>query len=254
MHFHALPPPPALAPWIATFWRLTGEGSSQDFETVLPDGSVELIFHRGEPFLQRVGTACTRQPRALVVGDIRRPVSIRPESHTDVIGVRFRPGRAHALFPTPMSALANGITSLDELMPAGDWNGLAEAADPTGFIAARLQAICRAADEEDALHACVDAILEAKGATTVRGVAAQIGLSVRQLERKFARGVGIPAKTFARVVRFHAVAETLRARAGEADFGYSDQSHLIREFREFSGMSPGDFVRAAPSLTEIFLG
>jgi len=254
MHFRAFPPPASLAPWVSMFWRLTGEGASENFDTVLPDGSVELIFHLGDPFMQSAGTTPARQSRAFVVGDIRRPVSIRPAGRTDVIGVRFRPGRAYGCFRTPMAAIANGTTALEDLTPACAWDRVAESADSMAFVATELQRMSARADEDRALHACIDAIVKTNGAATVRCVAARVGLSVRQLERKFAKGVGIPAKTFARVVRFHAVAERLRTQSVTAAAGYSDQPHLIREFREFSGMTPGDFLPRPGSLTEIFLG
>jgi len=77
------------------------------------------------------------------------------------------------------------------------------------------------------------------------------GLSARQLERKFARNLGISPKTFARVVRFKSVV----AAAGRpdppdwvrlaGDFGYADQPHLVREFKIFSGLTPVDYRQAA---------
>jgi methylphosphotriester-DNA--protein-cysteine methyltransferase len=61
------------------------------------------------------------------------------------------------------------------------------------------------------------------------------------------RQVGLPPKTVARLIRFHAV----RARIQQAPrrwgdvaqaAGYADQSHLNREFRELAGTTPSDFV------------
>jgi AraC-like DNA-binding protein len=247
MDFRALPPPPALAPWVSMIWRLQGEGGGDEFDTVLPDGSVELIFHLGEPFTQRVGNADVKQEAAFVVGDIRRPVSIRPSRRADVIGIRFRPGRAYPFFNTPMAAMADGITPLCE----SRWQDMVfESPNPIECLSSMLRP---RTDDDRSLHACVDAIVATNGATTIKRVAGHIGLSVRQLERKFERGVGIPAKTFARVIRFHSVAEQLRDDT-RADDGYSDQSHLIREFREFAGVTPGHFLRRPGSLTELFLG
>ncbi|MGZ7078518.1 MAG: DUF6597 domain-containing transcriptional factor [Thermoanaerobaculia bacterium] len=246
MDFRALPTPSSLAPWVSMIWRLRGESSTGEFETVLPDGSVELIFHIGEPFSQRLGDTCEKQDAAFVVGDIRRPVSIRPSKRADVIGVRFRPGRAYPFFNVPMAAMADGITPLRETR----WQEMIDAPDPIRCIASMLRP---RANDDSSLDACVDAIVAMKGATTIKRVASHVGLSIRQLERKFEKGVGIPAKTFARVIRFHSVAGQLRADA-RMDDGYSDQSHLIREFREFAGVTPGHYLRHPGTLTDLFLG
>jgi hypothetical protein len=122
MDFRTFAPPSTLAPYVSMLWRLRGENNSPEFDTVLPDGSVELIFHLGDPFAQRVGSHCERQHAAFVVGDIRRPISIRASTRSDVIGARFRPGRAYPFFRMPMSGIANGMTALRELWPGRDGN------------------------------------------------------------------------------------------------------------------------------------
>jgi AraC-like DNA-binding protein len=74
------------------------------------------------------------------------------------------------------------------------------------------------------------------------------GFSGRQLERNFARHLGVSPKAFARVVRFQAVAAAA-ARLNQpdwarlaADFGFADQPHLIREFKSFSGVTPAAYL------------
>ena len=80
-------------------------------------------------------------------------------------------------------------------------------------------------------------------------MADQAGVSRQYLTRVFREDVGVSPKLYCRLSRFQAALKL--ARKGEqvnwADLaigaGYTDQSHMIAEFREFSGMTPGTFGR-----------
>jgi AraC-like DNA-binding protein len=56
--------------------------------------------------------------------------------------------------------------------------------------------------------------------------------------------VGLPPKLVARLTRFERLVRHLRTGPTEtlaslaADFGYYDQAHLVRDMREFAGMTP----------------
>jgi methylphosphotriester-DNA--protein-cysteine methyltransferase len=82
------------------------------------------------------------------------------------------------------------------------------------------------------------------GRIDVGALARELGTSHRRMIALFRDGVGVPPKLFARLVRFHRLME--RLRTGEmpawidlaAELGYADQSHLIREVKQFTGVSP----------------
>ena len=73
-------------------------------------------------------------------------------------------------------------------------------------------------------------------------------ISGRHLRRRFKEVVGISPKYFARIVRFHQVASHIENEKRldfahvAAQYGYADQAHLIREFRQFSGKTPLQFA------------
>ena len=87
------------------------------------------------------------------------------------------------------------------------------------------------------------------GNVAVSTLAAKLGCSRKHLIARFRDQVGLPPKLLARILRFQRVlrridaAPTLPRWADvAADCGYFDQAHLIREFREFSGSTPSDFL------------
>ena len=90
-------------------------------------------------------------------------------------------------------------------------------------------------------------IVDAGGSLGITRLAPALGVTRQHLARRFAQLVGVSPKTFARVVRLGRVIERARAvPAGEAinwsalalDVGYYDQSHLVDEFKELTGVSP----------------
>ncbi|TDB92753.1 AraC family transcriptional regulator [Micromonospora fluostatini] len=96
------------------------------------------------------------------------------------------------------------------------------------------------------------------GSVGVGALADELGWSRRHLAATFRREVGLPPKVTARLLRFaraHAALTADRppgtAAPGGAEvaarYGYSDQSHLIREFHEFAGVTPAALLRSHSS-------
>jgi AraC-like DNA-binding protein len=87
-----------------------------------------------------------------------------------------------------------------------------------------------------------------RGALTIRELVAELGVTRQYLARAFAQHVGISPKTLARVIRARGVVDRVRA-AADVDWsslaleaGYYDQSHLIAEVKELTGLPPGAWV------------
>ena len=87
------------------------------------------------------------------------------------------------------------------------------------------------------------AVIQNRGKVEVEQL--DTGISPRQLRRLFDYHVGAGAKTFSRVVRFQNVLATMSGTNDThawLDFGYHDQAHFIKEFREFYGITPGKIL------------
>jgi AraC-like DNA-binding protein len=100
-----------------------------------------------------------------------------------------------------------------------------------------------------ALHAA----LVDPGTLTVADIAARLGMTVRSLERLSRRAFGFPPKLLLRRQRFlRSLAQFMidpsRKWLGALDCTYHDQSHFVRDFRRFMGMSPSEYARAPKPL------
>src|SRR4026209_3040679 len=82
----------------------------------------------------------------------------------------------------------------------------------------------------------------------VREAAKYIGLSQRRFIQVFKAEVGMTPKLFSRIQRFQQARTFIQQNPSlnwadlALDLGYFDQSHLIREFNEFSGLNPTDYL------------
>jgi AraC-like DNA-binding protein len=85
------------------------------------------------------------------------------------------------------------------------------------------------------------------GAMSLREASERLGLSNKHLIELFRRHVGLTPKVLMRVRRLHGALGPLSQGAAGADLaaglGYADQAHFIHEFRQFAGVTPGEFAR-----------
>jgi AraC-like DNA-binding protein len=230
-----IPPPTELAEYVETFWfRPTGPNASDEVERVLPDGCLDIVFG---------------PRRAVVVGTMTQALVIPGGNGVSYTGARFRAGMATAFLRISAASVTDGSAPLDALWSdartvSGYVTPLLDADVAVGRLADVLVArLSRAAPVPDDVRSAVDAILSSGGRSEVEPIASSIGVSRQHLARRFAAYVGVPPKTLARVTRMREVVRLASADrvnwAGiAADLGYSDQSHLVTEFRSLTGLTP----------------
>jgi AraC-like DNA-binding protein len=91
-------------------------------------------------------------------------------------------------------------------------------------------------------------LVRSSGTTTIKDIARKVGWSHKHLIAKFKQQVGVAPHLAARLLRLstvwrHIDDEQTWARIA-AESGYADQAHLIREFRHFTGTTPGALTAA----------
>ncbi|MFA9458531.1 helix-turn-helix domain-containing protein [Halalkalibacter sp. AB-rgal2] len=94
----------------------------------------------------------------------------------------------------------------------------------------------------------IDILLSTKGSTQINEILKQDLSKRRQLERKFQKQVGINPKQLGKVIRLQSVLKILLNEKIDNltniayKSGYYDQSHFIKDFKEFTGISPKEFL------------
>ena len=246
-------PPEELRDSIKCFWynRRTPGEDEPVFE-VIPDGYAEIIFHFGNLSSVSDGNGLQLLPSPFMIGLLNGPVVFRAADSLQIIAVRCFPWTVFDLLglPSGKDGLRQFEHPIARLQPR-----LAESIQ-TGKIAVAVDLLNqffldgrnRIATDATLLKAGV-AMREANGTLPVTQVAAAAHATVRTLERKFRESSGYAVKDVSGLMRFEQVRNRLWHQpdinlAGLAhELGYADQSHLSREFKRYSGTTPGAFAR-----------
>jgi len=224
----------------------------------VPDGCVEIVLNLGDRFIN--AETGELQPRDLLAGQLMRPVVALPTGNVDLIGVRFKSGRAGAALRVPMWQLTGQLIAASSVMKGvdrltDDLVNVTEA-DRLRHLAQELSRCLQGVDEDvlgsvDRALAIIDA---RRGSVSIESVARSIGITRRHLERRFRDEVGLGAKEMARIARIHSVLELMHQRPlmSGAEIamacGYSDQAHLIRECKALTGQTPSRLMTTETSL------
>ncbi|WP_308460454.1 helix-turn-helix domain-containing protein [Mesorhizobium sp. NBSH29] len=164
--------------------------------------------------------------------------------------MNFSPAGARDFFGLPMHALADSMVPLDDLFGQQtirlreqlanepDWQIRFDLVE--NFITARLSVSDQSETPAQWAYA---RLTETYGRVRIGTLAEEIGWSRRLMVEKFRDEIGLSPKTVARIARFGKARE-LAGRGGRwaeiaADCGYADQAHLVREFGELAGETPG---------------
>lgn len=265
MKYAELRPSVRLASFIKCFWALEYSGS-KNAEPVLPDGCPEIVFNLSDRFLRLHKAHDELQPTALFAGQMSHSISIRPTGNVRLFGIRFQPAGAFPLVRFPLSEITDRIIDLTSVCRNGEEvesriNEARSFVERVSIFESFFGAAVAARNNTDPIAAyATETIVEGRGLDSISSISAQVGVSDRRLERRFKRAVGVSPKTFSRIVRFQAVvnavqlSQTPNLLDTALSFGYYDQSHLIRDFKEFSGDSPSTFFERTHQLSDVFTG
>jgi AraC-like DNA-binding protein len=257
-------PRASLRPFVKCLWATDGAGVGAwqfaERERVLPTGLMHLVFRSSSYPLHLFrddGDLVGWSLGDAIVGGPRSGHYIRDVSHSGAsVGAQLLPGAAELLFGVPASELAERHTRLDDL-----WGNL------TNEVRARLFELDHCEHRLDLFESLLvarlprirglhPAVAEALKSFTFTNDVAQVvkesGYSHRRFIVLFSEAVGLTPKLYCRVQRFQQVLELHAARPELSsvelalEAGYSDQAHFNRQFREFAGVTPGEYSKLSP--------
>jgi AraC-like DNA-binding protein len=173
------------------------------------------------------------------------------------LGIMFRPAGFRPFLDWPATSLTDAVLPVAEVFGAAGETlnrDMATAADGAEMAALADRFLSVIVPDHPQPSEATTRIAELAAAdpslVRVDDMAAQAGLGVRALQRRFADHVGISAKAFVRRYRLYEAAEQARLQRSvdwaelAARLGYSDQSHLSRDFSALLGASPKRYALA----------
>jgi AraC-like DNA-binding protein len=259
MQYFGRAPSPPLDQFIERIWYCADK-PTHTRERVLPGGNVDLGINLAEDEIRIYDPtdpeSVRTYPGAIVLGTSTRSFMVDPRQRASVIGVHFRPGAALPFFGISPSEIVDDRVSLGDLWGADGRNfrerllDARSASERFRLVETTLLSRLRRARPGHPAARVALAAFRAQSDPSVAEIATMVGLSHRGFIDVFKREVGLTPKLYARLQRFHRVKERIAALGGPPSWaafalacGYFDQSHMIRDFVEFSGMSPTSYLR-----------
>jgi AraC-like DNA-binding protein len=257
VHLAARPRSPALQPFIKSF-HYHETTFPFGLERILPSGQAHLMINLADDeFRTYSGARCERMHRvrgAALSGPRGTATVLDTGEMQSLVAVEFRPGGAAPFFPLPLDEVANQAVAVDDLWGLDGLllrEQLLEAPAPQLKLQVLESALLRhfsKAPNPLVTHAVA---LLSRGAA-VSETCNHLGLLPKTFVRRFREQVGLTPKRFARVRRLQRIAAAV---SGSQDFdwsdlalehGFTDQAHLIHDFRDLTGITPAAYRPHSP--------
>lgn len=265
MFFKRFEPSKELATIIDCYWIVEERAVVSRQQKIIPDGFNEIIFHYGEPYHINIQGHWEQQPDSLFAGQLRKHFFLENTGHSGIIGVKLKPTTLTHLFGLTMLPFTDRVVELNtvpalapldfrqQLLQAGDHGERVDYLDKV-FKTLLNHAVYRRSPIDQA----IDIIFATNGMTTVSSLSQCCGIGERQLENLFKKYIGLPPKFYMRIIRFNyifkLVQENQQSWSGLAyEASFFDQSHFIRNFRDFTGENPADYSFNEKNLANFFL-
>jgi AraC-like DNA-binding protein len=253
-------PAAPLSHFVELLWFYADLATEHSKEKLLPDASMELIIDLSEGpkklYDNRDLDRYSGYNRCWVNGMQRKFIVLGVEQGASMMGAHFRTGGAAPFFGFPLSELCGSVVELDliwkrEILALREQ--LLEAPDAEAkfdLLEAYLIAKARSRLEPDLAVSAALRTLRSWPVVSLRELAAQLGLSHKQMLARFDCRVGMTPKVTSRIFRFQKALTAANAATTTPDWsdlavdcGYYDQAHLIHEFQQLAGLTPSQYLR-----------
>lgn len=258
MNYQTFKPHPDLEAIVKCHWTLEVPAEmATEKQRIIPDGCIEMAFILGDDVKRFVSEdEFVLQPRAMVMGQITQPSFIQPTGYVNSFAVRFYPYGFANFVKTPVKALANKDTPLALLFGEEPANELEQKINQATSTRERIETVeafllsklTEATTIDQIVKSTIDALFASKGSQSINNILKDQPSTRRSLERKFLKQVGISPKQLGKVVRLQTALKMLLNRQSESlteiayESEYYDQAHFIKDFKEFTGTNPKDYL------------
>jgi AraC-like DNA-binding protein len=269
MNYREITPEDRLKPFIKCFYIFQSEYDIEFEDVVFPSGFTEIIFNLGQgTWASGDGNKYKITPQIELWGQVTKPMQIKSKGKHLMLGVRFFPHSAGYFLKEDIGQFNNMVSDLSDVLGSAVKTlhaRLLETYDLIGRIELIELFLLKRLSTDKKLNARIEEIGHLlhninKNYTenSISIVASQHGITPRYLHKLVYQYTGLSPKSLNRINRFQLSLklitqkeESLTSIAYEC--GYFDQSHFIRDFKSFTGVTPSDYLDNKFPVNQIFL-
>ncbi len=258
-----------LAAFVKCYWTLESAKENTPLKnTIIPDGTMKLIFHYGDTYKHHPNNnESIVLPKCFLIGQLTRPYVVEPLGVTGSFVVRFHPNGFLPFSTIPIKEMENTAVSLHQLF-GEEGTEIGEQILNAGSTFERINFIetfllNRLTSKQTIdmiVKSTIETILSANGQFSVNEHSLQNNINRRQLARKFSSTIGLSPKQLSKTIRIQATLKKLLTKEVTSltdlayDNEYFDQAHFIKDFKEFTGLTPKEFYGDDLKMSLIFDG
>lgn len=259
-------PSEVLLPYIKHFLFLESNGNYIKKLRLFSDGNTGMVFCVNERPLSIDGT--NDLPNSFLYGQISNFRDLYRTEESSFIIVVFQPDGLHKLLGISAKELKDNIITTNDIFGR---SGLFLYDKLIGLkgVESRLKilnkffhelAAKRTLPDQNFINASLNYIVERKGIISVEGLVKYTGYTERHIQREFSERIGLSPKQFGSIVKLHNFLKVLKNKSSGTNIatmgyetGYFDQSHLNREFRKHTGITPTQYLNGTNKLAINFM-
>ena len=262
MLYKRIDPTPELKDLINCYWIIENPDKTIIQQKIIPDGFIEIIFHYGEPYKLNLSGNWEIQSKSLFAGQITKHFFLQNTCKSGMLGIKLNPTAMYHLFNLSMDDYTNKVVDLKQAV--GDKmdsfiESVFQIKDHDELIKETNQFFLdNLKYKESPVDRAVNYILEKHGMVTVSEMCEVSGVGERQLQILFKKQIGLSPKLFARIKRFSYIFQLVENNNQSwsnlaYDAAYYDQSHFIRNFKDFTGENPASYAFDEKNIANFFL-
>lgn len=267
MTFKEIVPCLQLRPYIKGFYFYESNSAPSFDDIVFPSGNMEVIFNLGEGnWLTRKDGVFHTTPAIELWGQITKPLAIKSNGKNIMLGIRFYPYSAAYFFKENVAEFNNDISDAADLFGPSIQTlhiRLLETADLHNRIILVEEYLLNRLSITDKKHNKIKLIGEIADSLKndctnekIVSISLRNNISTRYLNQLFSQYTGLAPKLFCKINRFQYSLNLLNTNTQKLtgvayEAGYFDQSHFIREFKLFTGITPTSFATQTLPINQI---
>lgn len=226
-------------------------------QQIVPDGCIEMTFNFGDRIKRYTSeNDFILQPNATLIGQRTKSFYILPIGNVDTFAICFYPIGFGNFTKTTLEKLVDKETPIEKLFGQEKANELEKQIIQAIDTQQRIDIIETFLLKElnlrntisNIVKSTVDSLMKTKGMTPINIILKDNISKRRQLERNFKKQIGISPKQLGKAIRFQASLQLLLNKKSLSltniayESEYFDQSHFIKDFKDFVGVTPKDFL------------
>lgn len=266
MIYEQTAPKEAISKIVKSFWLIDSQGDDTIHkEKVIPDGYPELIFHYGDQYKINIKGVWELQSKSIIAGQIKNFFYLENTGTSKMFAIKFQPWVLTEFFGIDMSSITDQVIEIPK--------NIFSVLQPIKTIAISNDSFQKKVHqiehwfftfletrsfEMSEKHKVVGAIISNKGNIPLKEIQQEFNINERTLERYFKTYIGLSPKFYSRVIRFSYIFQLIQNDTVDwADIvyraGYYDQSHFIKNFKEFTGEDPSKYGFSSKTMANFFL-